>query len=35
VWKRCTSCGGTGKIDAAPCIYCRGIGWSLAKPWCF
>jgi hypothetical protein len=35
VWKRCTSCGGTGKQGGAPCIYCRGIGWSLARPWCF
>lgn len=35
IWKRCTSCGGTGKQGAAPCVYCRGIGWSLARPWCF
>lgn len=32
-WKRCVSCGGTGKRGIAPCTYCRGIGWNLAKPW--
>lgn len=32
-WKQCTSCNGTGKRDTAPCTYCRGIGWNLAKPW--
>jgi hypothetical protein len=32
-WKQCTSCSGTGKQDAASCIYCQGIGWNLAKPW--
>jgi DnaJ-class molecular chaperone len=32
-WKLCASCGGTGKLGAAPCTYCRGIGWNLAKPW--
>lgn len=35
IWKRCPSCGGTGKQDAAPCVFCRGIGWSLARPWGF
>jgi len=34
-WKQCTSCGGTGKLGGAPCTYCRGIGWNLAKPWSF
>jgi hypothetical protein len=32
-WKECVSCKATGKIGAAPCIYCKGVGWSLAKPW--
>jgi hypothetical protein len=35
VWKQCASCSGSGSgnRDAAPCIYCRGVGWNLAKPW--
>jgi hypothetical protein len=33
VWKQCASCGGTGKQGEVSCIYCRGIGWNLAKPW--
>jgi hypothetical protein len=32
-WKECTSCAGTGKTGSVPCIYCRGIGWTLARPW--
>lgn len=32
-WKECVSCRATGKIGSAPCIYCSGIGWSLARPW--
>ncbi len=38
-WKSCASCSGTGKgkqdqgQESAPCIYCQGIGWNLAKPW--
>ena len=32
-WKACVSCKGTGKIGSTPCIYCRGIGWNLIKPW--
>jgi hypothetical protein len=32
-WKECVSCHATGKLGSAACIYCRGIGWSLAKPW--
>ena len=32
-WKTCVSCSGTGKLGTALCIYCRGIGWNLAKPW--
>jgi len=30
-WKECTACSGTGKYDARPCPYCRGIGWSFAR----
>jgi hypothetical protein len=32
-WKECVTCRGTGKTGGQPCPYCRGIGWSLAKPW--
>ncbi len=32
-WKACDPCGGSGKQGAAPCVYCRGIGWNLTKPW--
>lgn len=35
MWKPCTACGATGKLDAGLCPYCRGIGWNLAKPWNF
>ena len=34
-WKQCASCSGTGKLGGAPCTYCRGIGWNLARPWSF
>jgi DnaJ-class molecular chaperone len=32
-WKECVTCRGTGKTGGQPCLHCRGIGWSLAKPW--
>lgn len=32
-WKACASCGGTGTHGKTPCVYCRGIGWNLTKPW--
>ncbi len=32
-WKSCSSCGGSGAHGKTPCVYCRGIGWNLSKPW--
>lgn len=32
-WKVCSSCDGTGVQGKTACVYCRGIGWNLSKPW--